>query len=71
MMHCIPYEDARYTMLPGDVIAFGGSSHFSGIIKMAIRAEVSHIGILLCTDKESESSDRFTHSIIDSTSRRP
>ncbi len=70
MMSRLSFEEAGMNMLPGDVIAFGGSSHFSGIIKMAIRAEVSHIGILLHTQQQSERSDAVTHDIIDSTSRQ-
>ena len=70
MMSRLVFEEARMRMLPGDVIAFGGSSHFSGIIKMAIRAEVSHIGILLRTDQQPGNPDAVTHYIIDSTSRQ-
>ncbi len=58
-MKQISYNEAEERMRVGDVIAFGGSSHFSGIIKLAIRAEVSHIGIII----------REQH-LIDSTSRR-
>lgn len=47
MMQCQAYEHVRFNMRSGDVIAFGGSCHFSGMIKMAIRAEVSHIGLFL------------------------
>ncbi len=70
MMKHLLFEKAQARMLPGDVIAFGGSSHFSGIIKMAIRAEVSHIGILLHTEHPAEQPDTVIHYVIDSTSRQ-
>lgn len=58
MMQRGTYEQVRFNMRPGDVIAFGGSSHFSGVIKRAIRAEVSHIGVIL-----------RDHELIDATAR--
>lgn len=70
MMYCMPFEEAQLKMQPGDVIAFGGSSHFSGIIKMAIRAEVSHIGIILYTEDHADNPGACTQFIIDSTSRQ-
>jgi hypothetical protein len=70
MMTCLSYKEAQQSMQAGDVIAFGGSSHFSGIIKMAIRAEVSHIGIVLNTRVHEEDSGKTTHDIIDATSRQ-
>ena len=66
----VSYDDVRNDMKAGDVIAFGGSSHFSGIIKMAIRAEVSHIGILLKAQVEDDHSGKLVNHIIDSTSRQ-
>ena len=70
MMTCLPYEEAQCRMQVGDVIAFGGSSHFSGIIKMAIRAEVSHIGIVLNSRLKEEGSGKKIHDLIDATSRQ-
>lgn len=70
MMTCLSYEEAQRRMQAGDVIAFGGSSHFSGIIKMAIRAEVSHIGIVLNSCGKENGSGQETHYIIDATSRQ-
>jgi hypothetical protein len=43
----INYSDARKLMQPGDVIAFGGSSAFSQIIKLVTFSEVSHVGVIL------------------------
>ncbi len=68
-MKFMSYKEARHRMKEGDVIAFGGSSHFSGIIKMAVRAEVSHIGIILQAHVKNGNDDDFFHEIIDSTSR--
>lgn len=70
MMTCLSYEKAQSRMQAGDVIAFGGSSHFSGIIKMAIRAEVSHIGIVLNSRIKEEGSGKNIHYLIDATSRQ-
>lgn len=70
MMQQMTFTEATSRMQPGDVVAFGGSSHFSGIIKMAIRAEVSHIGILLSTGQQQNAPEGVTHYIIDSTSRQ-
>ncbi|MBD3308656.1 hypothetical protein GF339_19765 [candidate division KSB3 bacterium] len=69
-MKCMPYEDVKSQMQAGDVIAFGGSSHFSGIIKMAIRAEVSHIGVILQAHVKDQATGELGHTIIDSTSRQ-
>lgn len=69
-MKYISYEEARPRMKPGDVLAFGGSSRFSGIIKMAIRAEVSHIGIVLQTQVKEDDSGKLCNYMIDSTSRQ-
>lgn len=68
-MKILSYEEARHQMEAGDVIAFGGSSHFSGIIKLAVRAEVSHIGIILQTHVGNGDVNDVFNEIIDSTSR--
>jgi hypothetical protein len=41
------YSEVRSKMRPGDVIAFGGKSHFSQLIKFATRSAVSHVGVVL------------------------
>ena len=43
------YQDYRSQILPGDVVAFSGSSHFSNIIRWATRSPVSHVGIVFET----------------------
>jgi hypothetical protein len=70
MMKPLTYSDAQARMQPGDVIAFGGSSHFSGIVKMAIRAEVSHIGIVLHTQGRPSGNGQVGNYLMDSTSRQ-
>jgi len=70
LMKIISYKEVRSRVKTGDIIAFGGSSHFSGIIKMAIRAEVSHIGIILQTQVKDNGTGKFFNYIIDSTSRQ-
>ncbi len=64
----ISYEDARPKMQPGDVIAFGGKSHFSEIIKFATFSDVSHVGVILQTKVVDDTGDRFFNQIIESTS---
>ncbi|NQU05071.1 MAG: hypothetical protein HQ568_03190 [Calditrichaeota bacterium] len=64
----ISYKKARLKMQPGDVIAFGGKSHFSEIIKLATISDVSHIGVILQTKVVDDTEDRFFNQIIESTS---
>ena len=64
----ILYEDARPSMQPGDVIAFGGKGHFSEIIKFATFSDVSHVGVILQTNIQDDDEDRFFNQIIESTS---
>ncbi len=42
-----PYIDVRILMRPGDILAFGGKSRFSRLIKMATGSEVSHIAVVI------------------------
>lgn len=64
----ISYTDARRLMQPGDVIAFGGKSHFSQLIKFATSSEVSHVGVILQTKITDDDTGRFFNQIIESTS---
>lgn len=41
------YSAIRSEVKPGDIIAFGGKSEFSDIIKWATRSVVSHVGIIM------------------------
>jgi len=66
-MQSISYQDARPRMQAGDVIAFGGKSHFSEIIKMSTRAEVSHVGSVLQTQVRDGGDERFFNQVIEST----
>lgn len=67
-MTCEPisYTEARNRMQPGDVIAFGGKSHFSEIIKLATFAPVSHVGVVLQTKIVADNTERFFNQIIES-----
>lgn len=64
----ISYEEARKEMKPGDVIAFGGNSNFSEIIKFATYSSVSHVGVILQTKIPEDKTNRFFNQIIESTS---
>lgn len=41
------YTEIRKKMQPGDIIAFGGTSTFSELIKVVTGSSVSHVGIVL------------------------
>jgi hypothetical protein len=64
----ITYEEARKNMKPGDVIAFGGKSRFSELIKFATFSDVSHVGVILQTKITDDETGRFFNQIIESTS---
>lgn len=61
------YENVRPKMQPGDVIAFGGKSAFSELIKSVTRAKVSHTGVILQRTMIGDNDDRFFNEIIEST----
>lgn len=64
------YATIREKMQPGDVIAFGGKSHFSEVIKWATRSSVSHVGVILQTvrrDLASSDGPGYFNQIIEST----
>lgn len=63
----ISYQDARKNMKPGDVVAFGGSSAFSKLIKFTTRSHVSHVGIVMQTQMLDENSGRFFNQVMEST----
>jgi hypothetical protein len=65
----INYSDARKLMQPGDVIAFGGSSAFSQIIKLVTFSEVSHVGVILKTHIADTNPGLFFNQIIESTGK--
>ncbi len=63
----IEYREARKLMQPGDVIAFGGKSFFSEIIKFSTASKISHVGVILQTQVLNESNNRFFNQIIESS----
>lgn len=66
----ISYQEARQLMQPGDVIAFGGSSAFSQIIKFVTFSDVSHVGVILKTQIAQGTSGQFFNQIIESTGKK-
>ena len=64
----IDYKEARKLMKPGDVIAFGGKTLFSEIIKLATFSNVSHVGAILQTNICDDNTGRFFNKIIESAS---
>jgi hypothetical protein len=61
------YEQSRPSMMPGDVIAFGGRGSFSELIKFTTRSAVSHVGVILQTKVTSDTTSRYFNQIIEST----
>ena len=62
------YDEVRHLMKPGDVIAFGGKTHFSNIIKAFTLSPVSHIAVVLHTKIVADDEDRYFNQLIESTS---
>ncbi len=67
LQRLLSYRGIRKQVRAGDVIAFGGKGHFSEIIKMATRAPVSHVGVVLQTAALTETGDRYFNMLIEST----
>ncbi|MES0488833.1 MAG: hypothetical protein ABUK01_02505 [Leptospirales bacterium] len=63
----LSYQEARKRMQPGDVIAFGGNSHISEIIKFATFSDVSHVATVIQTKIPDDDSGRFFNQIIEAT----
>ncbi len=64
----IGYDEVRSFMQPGDVIAYGGYTWVSEIIKWSTRSKVSHLGVILQTRALSEKSQtRFFNLVVEST----
>ncbi len=63
------YDDIRDQMRPGDVIAFGGKTGVSDIVKTLTCSPVSHVAVVLQTQAtyEAADSDRFFNLILEST----
>lgn len=57
----------RDQMQPGDIIAFGGKTQFSQVIKWFTGSPVSHVAILLKTQRPEAKGDGYYNQIIEST----
>ncbi len=57
----------RDRMQPGDIIAFGGKTQFSQIIKWFTGSPVSHVAIVLKTKRPEAKSEGYYNQIIEST----
>ncbi len=57
----------RDQMQPGDIIAFGGKTQFSQVIKWFTGSPVSHVAILLKTRRLEAKTDKYYNQIIEST----
>jgi len=62
------YASVREAMRPGDVIAFGGRSPFSNLIKRFTLSPVSHVGIIRQSQMRTESGARYFNELTESTS---
>ena len=63
----ITYQQARNQIQSGDVVAFGGQSHFSQLVKLATLSNVSHVGVILQTQIADDNAHRGCNQIIEST----
>lgn len=62
------YDEARPKMRPGDVIAYGGYTFVSEIIKWSTRSKISHLGVILQTRALGDQSQtRFFNLVVEST----
>ena len=68
-MKQIEYSKARRMMLPGDLLAFGGSGYVSEIIKSSTDSNVSHVGVILQTSIPSLEGI-FINQIIESVGKK-
>jgi len=59
--------ELRDKMQPGDIIAFGGKTQFSQLIKWFTNSQVSHVAILLKTRRLDAKTDKYYNQIIEST----
>jgi len=66
--HTQTYRAIRNHMQAGDVIAFGGESPFSKLIKFSTRSSVSHVAVVFQSKMLGDDSNRFLNQIIESTS---
>lgn len=66
-MKQIQYTDARKTMKPGDVLAFGGEGFLSDAIKFVTGCPASHVGVVLQTNIPTLEG-HIINQIIESTS---
>ena len=66
-MTCIStgLETIQKTILPGDVIAFGGTSKISKLIKLSTGALVSHVGIVVKTPNDNSTLSFMEATIAD------
>lgn len=64
----IAYDEVRSRMQPGDIIAYGGYTWVSEIIKWSTRAAVSHLGVILQTKALNDNQEnRFFNLVVEST----
>jgi hypothetical protein len=62
-----PYAEVRSRIQPGDVIAFGGHSPVSRLIRAATRSPISHVGIVRQTKVLTDTTDRIFVELVEST----
>jgi hypothetical protein len=63
------YAELREEMLPGDVVAFGGTnSRISELIKYVTRGPVSHVGVILHTRTTTDDDGRFFNLVLETVS---
>ncbi|XOV81288.1 MAG: hypothetical protein ACFHVJ_10135 [Aestuariibacter sp.] len=62
-----PYREVREQMRPGDIIAFGGRSRFSELIKFSTRSNVSHVAMVFQSKMLNDNKDRYFNQVMEAT----
>jgi hypothetical protein len=67
-LRVVGYDEVRARMQPGDIIAYGGYTWVSEIIKWSTRSVVSHLGVILQTKALGDTREaRYFNLVVEST----
>lgn len=66
-IHLEKYREVRSLMQPGDIIAFGGRSKFSELIKFSTRSNISHVAVVFQSKMCNDDKDRYFNQVIEAT----
>lgn len=66
-LHRALYPEVRDKMRPGDIIAFGGRSRFSELIKFSTRSAVSHVAMVFQSQMLHDRKQRYFNQVMEAT----